>query len=212
MQPYRQQPTRLLCPQNSLGKNTGVGCHFLPQKYVSAFYKYKALYRCQLMLFLLWVKLFERRLTGYSQLLSGFQSGCHQFPPPVLTARSIRASIGQGTTTTYVSLQGVSFVLLFSAHCSFKHECCCCSVVQACPTLFNPMDCIPPGSSVHGISQTRLLEWVAISSSRRFSLPRDRTHVSCVSCSGRQILYHCATWEALKHEYQELKLYNIKTK
>ena len=96
MQPYRQQPTRLLCPQNSLGKNTGVGCHFLPQKYVSAFYKYKTLYRCQLMLFLLWVKLFERRLTGYSQLLSGFQSGCHQFPPPVLTARSIRASIGQG--------------------------------------------------------------------------------------------------------------------
>ena len=99
-----QQPTRLLCPRHFLGKNTGVGCHFLPRKYVSVFYKYKALYRCQLMLFLLWVKLFQRRLTGYSQLLSGFQSSCHQFLPPALTARSIRALNGQRkTTTTFVS-------------------------------------------------------------------------------------------------------------
>ena len=136
-----------------------------------------------------------------------FQSSCHKFLPPALTAHSIRASNGQRTTTTFVSLQGASFALLFSAHCNFKHECCWWSVIQACPTLFNP-----PGSSVHGISQARLLEWVAISYSRRFSLPRDRTHVSCVSCRGRQILYQCATWEALKHEYQDLKLYNIKTK
>ena len=56
------------------------------------------------------------------------------------------------------------------------------------------------------------MEWVAISYSRRFSLPRDQTHVSCVSCSGRQILHHCTIWEALKHEYQDLNLYNIKRK
>ena len=37
---------------------------------------------------------------------------------------------------------------------------------QSCPTLFNPMDCSPPGSSLHGIFQARLLEWVAIPSSR----------------------------------------------
>ena len=48
------------------------------------------------------------------------------------------------------------------------------------------MDCSPPGSSVCGISQARLLEWVVISSSRRSSQPRDRTRVSCI---GRQILY-----------------------
>ena len=41
-----------------------------------------------------------------------------------------------------------------------------------------------------------LLEWVAISCSRVFSQPRDGTHVSCVSCIGRGILYHCSTWEA----------------
>ena len=51
----------------------------------------------------------------------------------------------------------------------------------------------PPGSSVHGISQARILEWVAISSSKGTSWPRGLT---CVSCFGRQILYHCATWKA----------------
>ena len=40
-----------------------------------------------------------------------------------------------------------------------------CSVTRSCPTLCDPMDCSPPGSSVHEISQARLLEWVAISSS-----------------------------------------------
>ena len=46
-----------------------------------------------------------------------------------------------------------------------------------------------PGSLIHGISQARVLEQVAISSSRGSSRPRDRTHVSCVSCLGRHILY-----------------------
>ena len=50
--------------------------------------------------------------------------------------------------------------------------------VQSCPTLCNPMDCRPPGSSVHGISQARILEWVAISFSRGSSWPRDRTWIS----------------------------------
>ena len=44
------------------------------------------------------------------------------------------------------------------------------------------MDCSPPGSSVHGIFQARILEWVAMPSSRGPSQPRDRTHVSCVFC------------------------------
>ena len=46
-------------------------------------------------------------------------------------------------------------------------------VTQLCPTLCNPVDCSPPGSSVHGISQARVLEWVAISFSRGSSQPRD---------------------------------------
>ena len=68
--------------------------------------------------------------------------------------------------------------------------------LQSCPTLCNPIDCSLPGSSVHGILQARILEWVAMPSSRGSSQPRDRTHISYISCIGRQILYQCATWEA----------------
>ena len=70
---------------------------------------------------------------------------------------------------------------------------CVCSVAKLCLTLCDPMDCSPPGSSVHGIFHARILEWVAISSSRGSCLPMDRAHVSC---TGKQILYHWATWEA----------------
>ena len=54
-------------------------------------------------------------------------------------------------------------------------------VTQWCPTLCNPMDCSLPGSSVHGILQARILEWVALSCSRGSSQPRDRTWVSCIA-------------------------------
>ena len=63
----------------------------------------------------------------------------------------------------------------------------CCA--QPCPTLCSPTVCSPPGSSVHGISQARILEWVASSYPRRSSWPRDQTHISCVSFTGMQILY-----------------------
>ena len=53
------------------------------------------------------------------------------------------------------------------------------------------MDYSPPGSSVSGIFQARILEWVALSFSRGSSQSRDRTQVSCVSCIGRRILYLC---------------------
>ena len=58
------------------------------------------------------------------------------------------------------------------------------------------MGCSPPGSSVHGISQARILEQVAISFSRGSFWLRGWTCVSGISCFGRQILYHWATWEA----------------
>ena len=67
-----------------------------------------------------------------------------------------------------------------------------CLVIKSCPTLCNPMDCSPPDSSVHEISQARILEWVTTSYSRDSSRTRDQTHISCV---GRRILYHWATKE-----------------
>ena len=54
---------------------------------------------------------------------------------------------------------------------------------QSCPTLCDPMDCSPPGSSVHGILQARILEWVATPFSRVLSWLRDGTQVSCGSCT-----------------------------
>ena len=68
---------------------------------------------------------------------------------------------------------------------------------QWCLTLCDPMDCSPPGSSVHGILQAKILEWGAMPSSRGSSQIWDKTRISCVSCFGRQILYHWATREAL---------------
>ena len=64
--------------------------------------------------------------------------------------------------------------------------------IQSRLTLCDPRDCSPPGSSVHGIIQARILEWVAIFFSRGSSWRREQT---CVSCIGRWILYQWATWE-----------------
>ena len=76
----------------------------------------------------------------------------------------------------------------------FKGKCICyVCVAQSCLTVCKPTDCSPPGSSVHGIFQARILEGVAMPSSRGSSWPRNQT---CVSCIGRQILYHYATREA----------------
>ena len=84
-----------------------------------------------------------------------------------------------------------------------------CMDAQSCPTLCDPMDYSPPGFSVTGILQARILEWFAISCFRlSFWLPGDGVGttwagrrqglnpVSCISCLGRLILHHCTTWEA----------------
>ena len=78
-------------------------------------------------------------------------------------------------------------LILAAINLSFKildrlyPPCGVCLVAQLCPTLCDPMDCSPPGSSVHGISQARILEWVAISFSRGSSQPRNRTSVSRIA-------------------------------
>ena len=73
-------------------------------------------------------------------------------------------------------------------------ECVC---AQWCPAVCDPMDCSLPGSSVHGIIPERILEWVAISSSRGSSWPRGQTHISCISCAVGRFFTTSDTWEAL---------------
>ena len=72
---------------------------------------------------------------------------------------------------------------------------CCSLVAKSCLTPCDPMDCSPPGSSVYGLFQARILEWIVISFSRGSSRPRVQTRVSCI---GRWILHHGATLTCMK--------------
>ena len=76
-----------------------------------------------------------------------------------------------------------NFLLLYCLY--LKHSGYASEVTQSCLTLCDPVDCNPPGSSVHGILQARILEWVAISFSRGSSRPGDQTQVSCTA--GRRV-------------------------
>ena len=107
---------------------------------------------------------------------------CEHFPRYVLQETS---SVRKSFTLNFNS-QNWSNCILFA---KFKIS----HVKSMIQLLCNPRDFTPPGSSVLGISQARILEWVAISSSRGSSWPRDWTRVSCI---GRQILYCWATKEA----------------
>ena len=106
---------------------------------------------------------------------------CHPFPPLPSVFPSIRVFAFGATYQLWSSQLMIERVALE------QHSVCMCaqSITQSYPTLCDPMDCSPPGSSVHGIFQARVLEWVAISFSSRSSQPRDWTHVSCIV---RQIL------------------------
>ena len=72
------------------------------------------------------------------------------------------------------------------------------SVAQLCPSLWGHLDCSLPSSSIHGILQARILEWIAICYSRGSSRPRVQTHVSCISWIGRRILYRVEWWHHTK--------------
>ena len=67
--------------------------------------------------------------------------------------------------------------------CNTVNQLCAglCLIAQSCPTLCDPMDWSPPGSSIHGILQARILEWAAYPFSRGSSQPRNRTGVSCIA-------------------------------
>ena len=114
MQPHRRQPTRLPHPWDSLGKNTGVGCHFLLQ--------------CM-------------RVKNESEVAQS----CPTLNDPMDC--SLPGS----------SIHGISQARVLE-----------CKLLQSCPTLGNPMDCSLPGSSIHGIFQARVLEWGAIAFSESY--------------------------------------------
>ena len=73
---------------------------------------------------------------------------------------------------------------------------CVCSVAHSCPTLGNPTNCSPSGSSVHGIFQARILEWIAIFSSRGSFRPRDQTPSVTSPALPGKFFTISAIWEA----------------
>ena len=90
------------------------------------------------------------------------------------TKWNVTASFSKKKKKNFILL--ISRLVLEKSSLFLKSE-----VAQPCPTLCDPMDCSPPGSSVHGILQARILEWVAISFSRGSSQPRDQTQVSHIA-------------------------------
>ena len=79
--------------------------------------------------------------------------------------------------------------------------CICAKSFQSCPTICNPMDCSPPDSSIHGILQARILEWIAMPSSRESSQPRDGTWVFKSPAWVDGFFTASATWEAYIYIY-----------
>ena len=101
------------------------------------------------------------------------------FPSPLIDLQPRRGSQAETAFTSSLAVRS-------------KHMCvfvyvfvCVYACTHLCLTVCDPMDCNPSGSSVHEISQARILEQVVISYSRESSWPRDQTHVSCISCTGR---------------------------
>ena len=166
MWPHRRQPTRLPCPWDSPGKNTGVGCHFLLHR--GLFNKVKGLNSnlkgtCDLPLVPSPVWRFVPVDWGM------LWSECAPSPKSYIRNLISKLMVLGGGTLGVIR----------------KVIDCVCTCVLSHPTIWDPMDSSPPGSSVHGISQTRKLEWVAISFSRGSSWASAQTHVSCPCIAGR---------------------------
>ena len=89
----------------------------------------------------------------------------------------------QEIETVNIIILGIS-ELKWTGMDKFNSKCEVSEVTQSCPTLCDPMDCNLPGSSIHGILQARILEWVAISFSRASFRHRDRTRVSRIAGKG----------------------------
>ena len=99
------------------------------------------------------------------------------------------------------AMSGLSCAVLevLSGYLFYVHA----QLLQSFLTLCDHMDCSPPGSTVHGVLQARILEWVAVPFSRGSSWPRDWTQVSCISCIAGEFFTRWVTWEALSILYIE---------
>ena len=134
----------------------------------------------QLIMCLSFTRFFSAKMLSFFHPLPVFKMNCFTFYYWFI-----------GTLFTNISsIKYVANTFCLSFIC-FLTVCMHAKSLQLWPTLCEPMDCSPPDSSVHGILQARILEGVAMPSSRGSSQPRDGTCVSCVSCiAGSNSLSH----------------------
>ena len=139
VRPHRRQPTRLPHPWDSPGKNAGVGFHFLLQ--------------CM-------------KVKSESEV----SQSCPTLHDPMdcsLPGSSVHGIFQARVLEWGAIAKWSQIVWQFLKNLKHRITMCVCLVAQLCPTLCSSMDCTPPGSSVHGISQARILEWGAITSRGR---------------------------------------------
>ena len=113
--------------------------------------------------------------------------GCETQTHPYCPHPQLRPRREAGASTVWATQHHPSPTPAPQRLCWKSLECVVSLVSQSCPTLLWPRDCSPPGSSVHGIFQARILDWVAIFFSRGASWAMDENRMSCMD---RQILYH----------------------
>ena len=197
-------PNGLYSSWNSPGQNTGVGSLSLPQGIFPTQGSNPSPPHCRWILYQLSHKGSPRILEWVAYPFSrGSSPPRNQTGSPALQVDSLPTELSGKPLALLIRFQRINL----SEQTVSESICCCCLVTKLC--LFCvPMDCSPPGPSVHGIFQARILEWVATSFSRGSSPFRDQT---CISCIGRWILYHWATWEAPSNPLQASYLHrNIK--
>ena len=183
VRPHRRQPIRLPHPWDRPGKNTGVGCHFLLQcrkvksenevarhvinicwiknENMNKYGAYPTVFICHFCLFACSARQqssFLKRSTSEEPWVPFTHSCLLSIASPSSDWLSLFSS------TTYLLLQWSQFLIaqlpdFSSAFLTWYTV--ACSVAQSCRTLCDPMDCSPWDSSVHGIFETRILEWVA---------------------------------------------------
>ena len=145
--------------------------------------------------------------TGFSDAASDLAAASHLLSPisqTVLGSAPLLHLLIPKFTSSPIALNTIRMLVIVN-HIVFTrtyHRTCILSRFSCVqPALCNPMDCSPPGSSVHGILQERKLEWVAMPSSRGSSWPSSQSHMSWGSSIGRRILYHWARREACTYCY-----------
>ena len=180
---------RLLCSWDSPGKSTGVGCHVLFQgifltqgsnpcllNYRQILYPLSHHGNPKLSIYLLCIPVIPLLCIYRREIKIYVYKNLH------IDANSPKLETNQ------VSKRMDQYIVM--------HEVKWSEVTQSCPTLCDPVDCSLPGSSVHGIFQAIVLEWIAISFSRGSSQPRDRTRVSCI-VDRRFTIWDCVAYYSL---------------